>query len=414
MYNPARRVIKNYDYRDGLQGDEFNARAFCRTPSGEMYFGGTVGISGVRYLDVGENQHIPPIVVTEFKAAGRTLAPEMFAADRTVHLLFSENSFSVEFAALDFECPEKNQYAYRLEGLDEHWTNSGVRRFASYTNLDPGRYVLHILGTNNDGVWNEAGMSVQILVHPPFWKTWWFTLFWFGTFSFSLMYGLHRRFSQLRERERTQQEVSRRILESQEDERKRIGASLHDSLGQNLLMIKNLAMLAMGEDGVSPGATGRIEEISSLASHALAEVREISYDLRPYLLEQLGLTGAIRSICSRAGRSSGIVFQVRLDTIDGLIPKEQEINFFRIIQEAINNLVKHSGTSEASVEVIRNSQSIVTTIRDHGIGFSGTVGGFGLNGMSERARILGSTLHVQSSPGLGTTISVVLPVKEKQ
>jgi signal transduction histidine kinase/ligand-binding sensor domain-containing protein len=409
-YDPASRVFRNFDYRDGLQGDEFNSGSVCLTSGGAVYFGGTTGMSGVLRREPHTNTHIPPMVITEFRIGDRVLHPEVNRAGGMITLSPSDNVFSVQFAALDFVSSEKNVYAYRLEGLDEDWTLCGDRRFVSYTNLDPGDYVFTVRGSNNDGVWNESGASVRIRVNPPFWKTWWFTLLWSGTLGLSVVVAVQRRFSQLRERERVQQEVSRRIIESQEEERKRIGVSLHDSLGQSLLLIKNLATIASGEATAGGGASGRINDISSIASQALAEVREISYSLRPYLLDQLGLTGAVRSMCTRAGKSSEIHFEVYLDNIDGLVRKDHEINFFRIIQESVNNIVKHSGATEGVVRIERSNDMIHVDVRDNGSGFQELNRGFGLSGMAERVRILQGTLSVKSDPGRGTTIFITIPI----
>jgi signal transduction histidine kinase len=216
------------------------------------------------------------------------------------------------------------------------------------------------------------------------------------------------RFVQLKKRAEAQQELSRQLLESQEHERKRIGAGLHDSIGQNLLVMNSLAVMGQGSGDSVEGE--RWKEVSLLASQTLAEVREISYNLRPYHLDQLGLTGAVQSIISRVGAASTVLFKNEIDNIDALFAKEQEINVFRIVQESLNNIVKHAHAIHASVHVKRELKTMTITIADDGRGFDHHQQGFGLTSMAERVRILGGSLTIDSKPGAGTVICVTIPL----
>jgi len=215
--------------------------------------------------------------------------------------------------------------------------------------------------------------------------------------------------------------VSRKLIEAQERERKRIAAELHDSLGQHLVVIKNLALISL-KNGLGEGrARAQIDEISAEASQALSEVREISYNLRPYQLDRLGLTKAIEAIVKKASWASSIVFAAEIAAIDGLFPKDSEIHFYRIVQEWVNNLVKHSQATEARVAVRRAAGGLVLTIRDNGRGFTPeavasdrSAGGFGLIGLSERAQLLGGKLAIQSAPGQGAMINIDIPIANHQ
>lgn len=172
--------IRNYDQHDGLQSDEFNGGSYFRSPGGELFFGGVNGFNAFIPEQVKDNSHIPNIVLTAFKKFDRiqnldTSIPEI----QEIKLSYKENVFSFEFAALDYTRPEKNQYAYMMEGFDNDWIYSGSRRYASYTNLDGGTYTFRVKGTNNDGVWNEKGTAVTIVITPAFWNTWWFRISFF-------------------------------------------------------------------------------------------------------------------------------------------------------------------------------------------------------------------------------------------
>lgn len=174
-FDPELQVFKNYDVRDGLQSNEFNQGASHRGFSGTMYFGGINGFNAFNPELITDNPMIPPIILTSFKVFGKDMRLDRsIEVVETIRLSYRQNFFSFEFVALDFTVPEKNQYAYRMEGLDEAWVECGTRRYASYTGLDPGHYTFRVKGSNNDGVWNERGTRVRLIVDPPFWQTWWF------------------------------------------------------------------------------------------------------------------------------------------------------------------------------------------------------------------------------------------------
>jgi signal transduction histidine kinase/ligand-binding sensor domain-containing protein/DNA-binding response OmpR family regulator len=182
-FNPATKEFRKYDTGDGLQDNQFRLNAYYKTHDGEMYFGGPNGIN-VFYPDsIKNNSYIPPVYITEFSIFNKPIEVSENSILKTdinnshyVELKHDQSVITFEFAALNYTLPEKNQYAYKLEGFDKDWNYVGTKRTASYTNLDPGNYVLKVRGSNNDKVWNEAGTSVNIFIKPPFWLTWWFKL----------------------------------------------------------------------------------------------------------------------------------------------------------------------------------------------------------------------------------------------
>ncbi|MBC6948423.1 AAA family ATPase [candidate division KSB1 bacterium] len=175
-------AFKNYTVEDGLSHQEFNRGAWFKSRDGEMFFGGMNGVTAFHPDSIKDNPFIPPVVITAFKryntddAEGVAIVEKGIFARREINLSYKDNIISFEFAALNFRNPEKNQYAYKLEGYREQWIQLGTNREATFTNLDPGGYVLHVKGSNNDGVWNEAGTSLKIIVTPPWWKTLWFRI----------------------------------------------------------------------------------------------------------------------------------------------------------------------------------------------------------------------------------------------
>ena len=262
------------------------------------------------------------------------------------------------------------------------------------------------------------GATVAIRIVPPFWKTWWFFALSLAALASLAVLAFKLRIARLEKARQAQQAFSQQLISSQESERQRIAAELHDGLGQHLLVIKNSALLGLGTLQQQDRAREHLADISETASQAIDEVREISYNLRPYQLDDLGLTKAIEFIIAKVAASSDIKFSSVLDPIDGLFSSDAEINIYRIVQESLNNIVKHSGATQATIVIDRNSHSVDLSIQDNGRGFNtdgmtGSEGGrgFGLKGISERARMLGAKYVIHSAAGEGTAINLTL---EKQ
>ncbi len=181
---PKNPIFKNYDVSDGLQGDEFRPRSYCKDKHGRMYFGGKNGFNVFHPDSLTENSYIPPVKITKFLlfnkdvkigAEDSPLKRHINLAEKVV-LSYKHTTISFEYSALNFIVPEKNQYAIMLEGFDKEWIYVGNKREVTYTNLNPGTYIFRVKGSNNDGIWNKEGASLKMIITPPFWKTTWFRL----------------------------------------------------------------------------------------------------------------------------------------------------------------------------------------------------------------------------------------------
>ena len=222
----------------------------------------------------------------------------------------------------------------------------------------------------------------------------------------------------LERQEAAQVAFSRQVLERLEDERRRIAVNLHDSLGQILMAIKYHAQLAIQRPPDEQGLRSRLDGISDATSQAIEEVRQITHGLRPYQLDRLGLTQAIRASVERASANSSIQFASRVEDIDGLFDKDSEIHVYRIVQEAVTNVVKHSAATEATIVIKKRTPVVSISIRDNGRGFNANgksssephALGYGLSGIAERVRILGGTLVIDSRPGVGTSLTIEVPL----
>lgn len=185
-FNPQTGEFKNFDFRDGLQHNTFNARAYCKGRNGYLIFGGIRGLNIFHPERVTGNSFPPPIVITAFKKFNQVVKTGKPISDLDeLKLSYKDYSFSFEFTALDFHVPEKNVYAYKMEGFDMNWIFTDYKkREAYYSNLDPGEYTFRVKASNNSGVWNEKGVSLKIIIAPPLWETWWFRVISIFLFSF--------------------------------------------------------------------------------------------------------------------------------------------------------------------------------------------------------------------------------------
>lgn len=177
-FNPQLNTFKIYDVDDGLQSREFNGQAFFKSPSGEMFFGGINGFNAFHPDSLKDNPIAPRLALSDFKLfnepvpiGGKSPLKKHISETDSITLAYWQNDISFEFVALHYGRPENNQYAFRLENYDTDWRYAGTQRIATYTNLDPGTYVFRVKGSNNDGVWNEEGISIGIAITPPWWRT---------------------------------------------------------------------------------------------------------------------------------------------------------------------------------------------------------------------------------------------------
>jgi two-component system, sensor histidine kinase ChiS len=178
-FNPQSRTFRNFDVKDGLQSNEFNTGAYFRSERGELFFGGIKGLNYFYPDQILNNSHQPPVVLTGIKLGNRPISiktdPKLLSESVSSidQITFShlDDVITFEFAALDYSFPEKNQYAYMLEGFNSDWILSGNLASATYTNLPHGNYTFRVKGSNNDGVWNEDGLAIAVIVTPPWWHT---------------------------------------------------------------------------------------------------------------------------------------------------------------------------------------------------------------------------------------------------
>jgi signal transduction histidine kinase/ligand-binding sensor domain-containing protein len=406
----------SYDEKDGMLNAECNGGrlpAAIQAKDGKLWFPTMGGVAIVDPEAETVNPTSPSVVIENISIDRKPF--DLSASPNQVVLQPGQSNIAIEYTGLSLIKSEQIKFKYKLEGLEADWVEAGTRRTVDYSYLPAGTYTFRLIAANANGVWNNQGTLLKIVVRPFFYQTWWFIgllALALATFVWWLYY---TRVSRLRAIAEAKTLFSRQLIESQENERKRIASELHDGLGQSLVIIKNRATLGLNKGGDQERVARELGSISESATQALEEVREITNNLRPQLLDRLGLTKAIQSMLKKV---AGVIeVECQIGAVDGIFSDYQEISIYRIVQEAVNNIIKHSSASHASVEITRGSNDVSIVIRDNGKGFDMTVVDperrtLGLVGLTERAQLLKGEIVIESKPGAGTVIRVTIPVSK--
>jgi len=389
---------------------------------GRLWFPTARGVVVIDPAKVPHDTPAPPVVIEQ------VLVDRREQDQRQAIQVPPAGDLEIHYTGLSFSQPESVRFKYKLSGLDVNWTDAGARRTAYYSHLPAGRYTFTVIAANPEGMWNLTGASIGFEVVPPFYRTWQFlTLATLGVAGV-VLWIYEGRIRRLRQAHAARVAFSAQLIDSQERERTRIAAELHDSLGQQLVIIRNRALLGAQHtpeptpDDLDP-AREQFDEIASTASAAINEVREIAYHLRPIHLDRLGLRSTIEAMVERVSAATGMAFDLDLQQLDGLLSKDAQINLYRVLQESVTNISKHAHATRASIAIARADDALHITVHDNGRGFQPDqrkpaesdrpASSLGLAGIAERVRILGGTHVVRSSPGSGTTIELHIPIQPR-
>jgi signal transduction histidine kinase len=401
-------VIAHLETPDGLVADPTRSGYIDR--QGNLWIGTVGGVSRLEMRSFSRKQDPPPI-----RVKGLAL-DEQFSPQARASFAYDENTLTVHFNSLSFRDERRTEFQWMLGGFDATWQPPRTERHVRYTHLPWGTYEFLVRARTGRTAWSEPA-RLAFVIHPPFWATWWFLLFSLASVAGSLLLVYRYRVRTLQKERHAQQIFSHQLMESQESERKRIAGELHDSLVQSLLVAKNRSLLGMKKAADTERVTQELSEISSALTDAIEEVREIAHNLRPYQLDRLGLTQALRSLAGKMSESTPVKFSTEIEDIDESFSAETSTIMYRIVQESVNNILKHSDASDASIAVKRNTSGVDIIVRDNGRGFRNDqtikphTAGFGLSGIDQRVKMLGGTMTVNSAADAGTTISVRIPLR---
>ena len=403
----ARGSFQNYETKDGLQSNEFNRYAFCKTRDGTLFFGGVNGFNYFNPRDLTNNKALPNVVITDFKIANKQITIQskekilqkpIYLTDKIV-LKYEYNMISFDFAAMDFSQSGKNLYQYKLDGFDKEWIQSGTQHFATYTNLDPGSYTFHVKGSNSDGVWNEAGTSIQLIILPPWFMTWWFRTA-AVIIILSAAYAFYRY--------RLSHALKLQAV------RNRIASDLHDEIGSNLSNISIFSNVAQQRAKTSNEDTALLQKITEYTQVSMDAMSDIVWMINARNDRFENIIVRMRSLAAEIFEATNCTLHIHFDEKLNHIKlnMEERKNFYLIYKEAINNIAKYADCKEVWIEMKMHHNKVTLNIRDNGKGFDMLNGnkGNGLFNMQKRAEALKGKLNVVSNIGEGTLVELSFEV----
>lgn len=398
-------TFRNYSVADGLPAQEMSNDPPALTAEGYMLnsFFTPQGMMMFHPDSLPDNPYIPPVYITKFSLFNK----EVIASDtnkflkhtiettKEIILSYRENVFSFSFAALNFIHPENNKYAYKLEPFDKNWNYTDAsKRFANYTNIDAGTYTFKVKGSNNDGVWNETPTEIKLIITPPFWKTLWFRIL-LGLLVLSFLYSLYRF--------RLYQIIRLQNI------RNKIAGDLHDEIGSTLNSISVFSEVAKNK---SKEEIPELKMIGEASRRVIEAMSDIVWTINPENDSFEKIIFRMRSLTHSLMKAKKIEYSFKADeTLNDLkLPMIERKNFYLIFKEALNNLVKYSNASRASVTLSQAGQKIELLIRDNGVGFdmNNIARGNGLNNMNRRAAEMKAQLAIDSRRNEGTSVQLLM------
>jgi len=428
-FQEGKMQVRSFTAEDGLQGNEFGQNAYHRSPDGRFYFGGLGGFNAFHPDSIKENPNPPPVVLTDFRILNESVPIGYPEASRVgdaalqdkpyleqsiteterIDLSYKNYIVSFEFAALNFTMPQKNRYSYMLEGLDPDWIYCGASRFATYTNLDGGEYTFRVKACNNDGLWNEEGLAIGIVVMPPPWKTWWaytvYGLLIFVAVSGIVRYRVHVKARELEVRAR----IERARVEEREKVRQKSSADFHDEAGNILTKITLFTELALRGEQKGGKLSDYLHNIEENTKALSGKMRDFIWALDPGKDTLYDTLIRLKIFGNSLFQYSEVHFVAtgiseKLTSVE--LPMEDRRSMVLIFKEAMNNCLKHSGCQAVTLSFKTRNDLIEVKLTDNGSGFEPDhpTEGYGLKNMIARADRIGAILEIRSSEGQGTEV----------
>lgn len=408
----------SYGSGDGMRSEECNGGiwpAGTRTRDGRLWLPTQDGVAVVDPAGMPINTRPPTVVVESAAADNRPLA-----IASPLRVAPAEKNLELRYTGISFVNGERVVFRYRLSGVDRDWVLAGPRRFAHDAHIPPGRYDFSVQAANSDGVWSDP-LSVAVEVQPPYWQTWWFRTGGAVAIVGLAVTAYRRRITTLRRGAALQAAFAQQLIVAQESERQRIATELHDGLGQDLLIVRNRALIGAGHRDEADDCHEHFEEIAATAGNAIDEVRRIAYNLRPVHLDRLGLARSIEEVAERLRRTSQLTVSVDVAVLDRDVAAADAINCYRIVQECLSNVARHAEATTVRVQAELQRGEVWITVSDNGRGFEprgsaqrGGRLGLGMASLAERTRMLGGSHTVTSRPGAGTVIVVRFPAAHRR
>lgn len=412
-------TISHIDNSDGLPGEMVINMVARNSAAGKTYFLSTTdGLVEAKESAFASNKFVPPVVITSL-----TIDDKLISAQDSSHILampvyltkqvnlsYTQNSFQVTFAALNYISAQKNRYAYKLQGVDKDWRYTSNVYSASYSNLRPGTYVFFVKASNDAGVWNAQDAQLTFIIKPPFWQTNWAYVLYVLSIG-AVVYGIYvTRIRQLRAKQQVQLKT---MIATQEEERRRISRDLHDDVGTRLsalkLFVSTFKSNLQKQNYTETEALAKSTE--ELIDEAIRDVRVMLTNLSPGILEEFGYITAVEGLVNKINEAKAIEIKLVVFGVNQRFSREYELALYRITQELINNVLKHARAKHALLQVGYRNGNIILMMEDDGRGFDVTrhKEGYGLKNIEARAKLLQGTMNIDSLPGNGTSVLIEIP-----
>jgi signal transduction histidine kinase/ligand-binding sensor domain-containing protein len=444
--------FKNFTKADGLQGNEFSERSILKSKNGDLFMGGTEGFNIVHPEKVGENTTIPEVLITDLKIFNKSVRPGVKTSPLTQNIIdtksvilsHNQSVITFSFAVMDFSAPEKNKYAYKMENFDRDWIYPENRNEVTYTNLNPGNYVFRVRGSNNDGIWNETGTSVEITIQPPWWGTWWFRLMLISSIILLFTVFYLTRITQLKK----QQIFLEKTVESKTMELKELNASkdkffsiiAHDLKNPFATIIGFSELLNEDLDSnnvekireytklIHTSAIQTFSLLENLLEWANSQTNRISYNPSDLNLHEL-FTEDLNILNDMAERKN---IDLKIMIAENLMIRADRNMIKTVVRNLISNAIKFTAKGgKVKVNAVVSEKQVEISVSDNGIGMTkeimeklfridanlstrGTENekgtGLGLILCKEFVEKHCGRISVESEPGNGSIFRFVLPV----
>jgi signal transduction histidine kinase/ligand-binding sensor domain-containing protein len=408
VFNEKEKTFNRFTTADGLVQNDIDGTLFCRDDS-------TMIIGAATYFSFFK----PELLIQSSISKKNSVVTEILVNNKNidwdnkspVSLGYRENNIVVRWALPDYGNPLRNQYYVKLKGIDEDWRSLGNAGEVQYANLSPGDYTIQLKAATANGVASLNEIALQLIIHPPMWKTWWFITI-VSLILFSLFILVVRYISQRNLKERLLRLEKEQAVEK---ERNRISRDMHDDLGSGLTKIAIMSEVVKKQMNEPEKAKQQLENISISSRELVDNLQDIIWVLNPKNDTLENLAAYIREYALKFFEPSGTETQFNYPETFGNIKLSEETrrNLFLVIKESFNNIAKHAWCNKVIITIESIGSSVRMKVADDGKGFDMEKTrqfGNGLLNMRNRIEQTGGIYKIESLPGRGTITTIEIAV----